>query len=247
MAEDEQLKMRFSELAERAERNACYTETKFLNQAEQSVLLSLRTAAPYMLTGGYEGAERRVAVFGSEDETGYPYEEDIACILIEPVNPRFADELTHRDYLGSVMALGITREMLGDIIVTEGGGYLFCLRTIAEHIMNSLSEIKHTTVKCALSAPPEECAAEPPHISFVVSSERLDAVIAAVYRISRESAKNLCEKGLVFVNSREAAKGGAQIPENAIVSVRGKGRFRFIGVSRETKKGRLRVEAAVWQ
>ena len=246
MAEDEQLKMRFAELAERSEKSGAYTETKFLNTAEQSVLQTLRLPVPFAFFGGFDGAERRIAVFGSEESAGYKYEPPIVCIRIAPANARFADELTHRDFLGSLMALGVTREMLGDIIVADNCGYLFCLETISEYVISSLTEVKHTTVRPSLCDAPPASANEGEERSLTVASERLDALVAAVYRLPREDAKALCEKGLVFVNSRLALKGGAEIPENAIVSVRGRGRFRYMGLDRTTKKGRLRVLVRVW-
>ncbi len=248
MAEDDygQLKKRFAELAERAERSLTYTQTRFLNMAEQSTLLGMRLPVPVTLFGGFPDAERRIAVFGSEEAAGYAFEPPIVCLCIRPAGAKFADELTHRDFLGSLMALGITREMLGDIVVNNNCGYLFCLDTAAEYVERNLAEVKHTAVRCEKAELPEGAVAVGEERSLVVASERLDAVIAAVYKLSREEAKTLCEKGLVFIDSRLALKAGAAIPENSTVSVRGRGRFRYTGMERETKKGKLRVLVSVF-
>ncbi|MCR5808272.1 MAG: hypothetical protein K6G56_01780 [Clostridiales bacterium] len=245
MAEDDrrQLIKRFEELAERAEKTGVPQETKFLNVAEQSDLLGAHIPGPYFLAGGYDGAERRVAVFGASEGEGY--EPSVVCIRIAPASKRFADELTHKDFLGSLMALGITREVLGDIIVTENEGYLFCLAPIAEHVIGNLGEVKRTSVRCSIAEPPESAGGGGEERSLTVASERLDAVIAAVWKLPREEAKALAEKGLVYVDSRLVTKAGSQIAEGAVVSVRGRGRFRFHGVERETKKGRLRVRVTV--
>ncbi len=246
MAEDDigRLKNRFFELSERAERTCTWQETRFLTMAEQSVLLSMRL--PAALFGGYEGAERRIAYFGSEEQTGYPYEPPISCIRIAPVNSRFADDLTHRDFLGALMALGIVREMLGDILIKDNCGYLFCLESIAPHIIENLTEVKRTCVRCELGEPPRDADMGGEVKSFVVPSERLDALICAVWKLPRGEAKALCERGLVYVDSRLCEKAGAALNENAVVSVRGRGRFRFLGLERETKKGRLRVNVEVY-
>lgn len=233
---DEQLKKRFQELYDRAERTGTVRSTKFLTVAEQSELLSLHL--PCVLDGGYYGAERRAAVFGGEAA-------DIVCLRISPVSRKFSDELGHRDFLGSLMALGINRDVLGDIIVRGNDGYLFCLGSIADYIIENLTEVKRTTVACSVAEPPENTDGGGEERSIVVASERLDAVISAVWKLPREEAKALCEKGLVFVNSRIVEKGGASIPEGAAVSVRGRGRFVYLGLERETKKGRLRVSVRV--
>lgn len=245
-ADDSKLIARFRELADRADRTGLYTNTKFLNAAEQSVLLRLRLPVKADLWGGYENAERRIAVFGSEETAGYEFTPPIECVLIRPANERFADELTHRDFLGSLMGLGVTRETLGDIIVDGNRGYVFCLDTVAGFICDSLREVRRTSVRCERAEPPKQSVNRVERRSCTVASERLDAIVSAVWKLSREEAKTLCEKELVFIDSRVSAKGGAQLNEGAVVSVRGYGRFRFLGIERETKKGRLRVTVEVF-
>jgi hypothetical protein len=123
----------------------------FLGLSEISELCAVRFSVPVTLWGGYEDAERCVVCFGDReyfnDNTDYP----IKCILIKPVNQKFADNLTHRDFLGSLMGLGIRREVLGDIIISENCGYLFCLDAIADYIIENLTQVRHTTVKCELT------------------------------------------------------------------------------------------------
>ena len=143
---DEQLRKRFTELFERAERTGVPQSTKFLTAAEQSELISTRL--PCALFGGYEGAERRVAVFGEG-------EPDVVCLRIAPVSRRFSDTLTHRDFLGSLMALGLSREVLGDIVVSDNEGYLFCLAGIADFISENLTEVKRTAVACTPGVLPD--------------------------------------------------------------------------------------------
>ena len=245
MAEDDtkQLIKRFSELAGRADRTGAPCESRFLSLAEQSVLNSLRLPVPFYTCGGYAEAERRIAVFGvDEDSAGESgYSAPITCVRIAPASARFADELTHRDFLGSLMALGITRDVLGDIIVTDNCGCLFCLDSIADYVIDNLCEVKRTTVCCAYSDPPASVSSEPEPVSLVVPSERLDTLISAVYRLPREDAKLTVEKGLVYIEGRLVLKGGASVPENSRVTVRGRGRFTYLGPERETKKGKLRV------
>ena len=249
MEEDiRQLQKRFEELAARADGRGRYTYTQFLTLAEQDVLQkqsrSLSTVFQWM--GGYEAAERRLACFGREEDMGYPPESPVQCVQIAPANKKFAGELGHRDFLGSLMGLGIKRQLLGDIHIVEGTGYLFCLEEIAPYICDNLVSVGRTTVRCALCEAPEQLS-QPPELSeIVVASERLDALIAAVWRLSRSDAQELLEKGMVYIDGRLVENAAHTLKEGDLISVRHQGRFRYEGMLRETKKGRLRVLVRVW-
>ncbi len=245
-AERQQLINRLSELAERADRQGFWTDTEFLTLAEQDILCALRLAAPFSLHAGYPDGERKVAAFGSEDMCGCPYISPVVCIKIAPASQKFADKLNHRDFLGALMGLGVRREVMGDILIADNVGYLFCLDSIASYIIDGLGEVKRTTVRCSLSEPPEFLLEPPPITSVVVASERLDAIISAVYLLSRNGGKELIQQGRVFINSRLTQNPSASLAPGALVSVRGKGRFAYEGIERETKKGRLRVRVRVY-
>ncbi len=249
MEEDvKQLQKRFSELAARSAGRGRYTYTRFLTLAEQDVLTRMerQLAAPLQWMGGYEGAERRIACFGREEDMGYPAPSPLVCLRIAPAGKKFAGDLGHRDFLGSLMGLGIERPLLGDIHISEGEGYLFCLEEIAPYIADNLTQVARVTVSCSLCAPPEKLS-EPPEISeVVVASERLDALIAAVWRMSRSEAQELLERGTVFIDGRLTESPSHTLKEGDLVSVRHRGRFRYEGMRRETKKGRLRVQVRVY-
>jgi len=245
-ADGRQLINRLTELAERAERHSFWVHTEFLTLAEQDILRTLRLPLPYTLHAGYPGGERRIAAFGSEALFGFPFEPPVASIKIAPSSQKFAEELTHRDYLGALMALGIRREVMGDILIFENTGYLFCLDSIAQYIVDTLGEVRRTSVCCALSPPPQAAMEPPPITTLAVASERLDALISAVYRLPRSGGRELVELGRVYVDGRLAQSPSLSPTPGAIVSVRGKGRFAYEGIERETRKGRLRVRLRVY-
>ena len=243
-----QLQKRFSELAARANGRGRYTYTSFLTLAEQDVLRKLegQLEAPFRWMGGYEAAERRLACFGREEDLGYPPCSPICCVKIAPASKKFAGDLGHRDFLGSLMGLGIERRLLGDIQMVEGEGFLFCLEEIAPYNCDNLIQVARATVRCAVCEAPERLS-EPPELSeVVVASQRLDALIAAVWRLSRGEAQELLEKGMVFIDGRMIESAAHNLKEGDVVSVRHRGRFRYEGTPRETKKGRLRVRVRVW-
>lgn len=246
MEDIRQIQNRFTELAERSEKQNIWTESDFLSMAEQDILLSMHYSVQVNLTGGYENAERRIAVFGSEEDIGYSYTSPIQCICIKPAIQKFADQLTHRDILGALMSLGFDRKATGDILITENIGYLFCLENIADYIIRNLTSVRHTTVRVSRCEPPETFSAPPKSISINVASERLDALIAAVYKLGRTAAKELITSERVYINSRLSSNAGVSVPENSIISVRGYGRFRYEGMLKTTRKGRLSVQVSVY-
>ena len=249
MEEDiRQLQKRFAELAARANGRGRYTYTQFLTLAEQDVLQTMarQLDAPFVWLGGYEAAERRLACFGREEDMGYPPESPICCLSIAPASKKFAGDLGHRDFLGSLMALGIKRQLLGDIQIVDGVGYLFCLEEISPYLCENLISVGHTTVRCESCDPPEQLSLPPEPTEVVVASERLDALIAAVWKLSRNQAQELLERGMVFIDGRLVESASHTLREGDVVSVRHQGRFRYEGTLRETKKGRLRVSVTVW-
>ena len=242
---EELLKNRLRELANRAGTRGVWVFSEFLTLAQQDLLSRLRLDCPYTLFGGLPSSERRIACFGSEELCGYVQDPPVTCLKIAPVRQQFADDLTHRDFLGSLMGLGVRREVLGDIEVVDNTGYLFCLDSMAGFLCDSLTAVRRTTVTCTPSSPPEKLSAPPPVTELVVASERLDAAVAAVFRLSRSQAQELIEKEQVFISGREA-RGSAPLTEGDTVSVRHHGRFLYEGVLRQTKKGRLRIRVRIY-
>jgi len=245
--EEKRLAGRFEELSSRSFNKGIWVYSDFLTTAQQAMLESMKLGA-VTFWGGYDGAERRIACFGSEDMCGYESCPECVWLAIEPVSKKFADELTHRDFFGSVMALGLKREVLGDIIVYDNCAYLYCMESVSGYIAENLTQVKHTTVVCReTEAPPVESVALPEAEEFVVASERLDAVISCVYNISRSVCKGIVEQGKVSVNSILAVNPSRMLEEHDTVSVRGKGRFIYEGIERETRKGKLRALIRVYR
>lgn len=238
---------RMAELAGRAFNNNYYTYTSFLGLAELNILETVRRADKDManvkvyLSGGADGCERAVAAFGDEETFGYAPEFPIKCLKVEPVMQKFADKLTHRDFLGSIMNLGVEREVIGDIIVRDNVGYVFCLESIAGYIQDNLTRIKHTSVLCTPTEEAPRVMSDAIGMDIQVPSGRIDACVAKVYKMSRGNAVSLIKGKKVYVNGILCESGSYQMAEDDMVSVRGYGRFKYLGVKKTTKKGNLNV------
>lgn len=228
---------RFNELYDRAYERKCKVFSDFLNMEEQSILKGMYL--PCKFFGGFEMSERVVAGFG-EDITDDDF--PVCCLLISPVSKKFADTLTHRDFLGTLMNLGIKREMLGDIVVENNCGYLFCLEQIKDYILKNLTKVKHTSANVSPAETlPEDFGSSFEEKELVVSSLRADVLVSAVYKLSRKETLKLFETDKIFVNSKKIQSSSYNIKENDIVSVRGLGRFIFDCELHKTKKDRLVV------
>ena len=245
--EGELIKKRLVELYERAERSSYYTYTDFLGLMEQSLLGEALGFAKYRAFGGAEGAERVVVRFGDEDDIGYDEPFPISILKISPKSQKFADKLSHRDFLGSLMNLGIERRCLGDIAIIDNGGYLFCLSDIADYISESLTRIKHTEVTVSkIDTIPSGELYKTERRTVQASGERLDAIIAKVFSLSRDDAQRLFAKRLVFLSGREVDSVSKAPKADEVVSVRGYGRFIYRGVQSLSKKGKLNIEVDVY-
>lgn len=248
--EIQQLKNRIRDLAEKSYSQNQYTFTGFLGLAEQDALWQVEREVSYAgitLYGGREQAERKMLRFGSEAELGYEQPFPISCIRIRPLSAKFADKLSHRDYLGALMNLGIERSTIGDILPGEGEAFLFCQDTIVAFICENLGQIKHTHVKCdmvdAANEVPEE---EPVKQVIQVASPRVDAVISKVYNKSRSDCLELFRAGKVYVNGRLCENNSKSLEQGDVVNARGYGKFRISGEPHATRKGRLAIETEVY-
>lgn len=242
MTEEELITHRFCELAETCYARGRYTFTDFLGLSEAD--LFYRAAAdfsyvPYTVFGGAEGCERVMVRFGDEESLGYaPEEFPIACLSVLPTAPKFAEPFSHRDCLGALMNLGIKRECLGDICQSDGGFLLFCDEKLADYLCESLTRVRHTAVRVARCAPPASVIARVESERIQVSSPRADAILARAYNLSRTESAELFPARRVFINGRACLDGSAALREGDLLTARGYGRLRYVGVEGLSRKGK---------
>lgn len=251
MTEDEVWEKRFRELAKKSYYSGCYTFTPFLSPDKLALFYRMDkelSYAGYALSGGVEGAERKVLRFGDVKTLGYEEEFPIVCLLAEPLAPKFAEELTHRDFLGALMNLGIERELIGDMVVREKTCCIFCLDRIAAYIAENVTRVRHTGVRVTvLDEAPETAKPLYQEEQVIVSSERIDALIAKLYHLSRSESAELFRAKKIFVGGRQCENAGYLCKDGDIVSVRGYGKFLVCGDFGITGKGRLRVTLKIYQ
>lgn len=193
----------------------------------------------YEIFGGYDGAERVfLGVFppySQHDNNDFP----VAAIEI---TWRFA-ALSHRDFLGALLALEIVRGKIGDIIVGDGKCTVFAEKTVASFIVQNLVKVGSAGVQCKAATGDIVREEHFKEIKGTVASQRLDCLVSALTGCSRASAAGLISGGLVSVNFETCFDNSSEISGGATVSIRGHGRFVIDGIGPQTRKGWLAFAA----
>lgn len=234
---------RLLEFSDQAYERGLPVFTDFLNLNELNIFYHTAAKYSYMkwnMSGGYENAERQIVAF-LPDAFSYEIEYPIACLKVEPLQQKFSDTLSHRDFLGAILNLGIDRGKIGDIVLKDNIGYVYCHASLSSFFMEELVKVKHTKVKSTLTENGFSALPQTQEVTGSVSSARIDSILALAFHTSRSSLTQLTLEGRVFVNGKEINSNSYFVKENDVISVRGYGKFVFDGVLSETKKGRLFV------
>lgn len=198
----------------------------------------------YVLPPYYEDMPDWIPAAG-EDPSHLLSDEDDRVVAVRIVGSGFR-VLSHRDYLGSLLGLGLERDALGDVAVqNDHEAVVFCRRKPADFLTVALEKVASDTVRCEAYTPDEAFTDGRRYkpISDTVASPRLDCVVAALTNLSREDAQNAVRGGLVEVDFEAEERVDRMLTPPATISVRGFGRFILRSFDGETKKGRLRLRA----
>ena len=238
--------------AEQAGNRNIPAATDFLSPAQQAQAGDLLRLAGfpetgYTALGGYEGAERRLLLFLPDWLEAEDAESQSPIRLLRAA---FREEyhLTHRDFLGSLMGMGIVREKIGDILVGPDSADLMVLDTVADFLLGSWESAGRARLTVSaiepenLHIPQVQCR----EARDTVSSLRLDAVASSGFRMARGKAAALIESGRVQVNWRECVKPDKLLSAGDTVSARGFGKFVLSEVGGVTKKGRTSIVLRVY-
>ena len=155
---------------------------------------------------------------------------------------KFSETLSHRDYLGAILNLGLERSKIGDIVVQDDFAILFVHQSLESFVQDELKRIRHTSVITEVEN--FQDFSYSPKIEEkkgTVSSLRLDSLLALAFSSSRTKLVAYIENGKVFVNGKLITSNGYQIKDSDIISVRGLGRFQYKGMVSQTKKSRYFV------
>ena len=222
---------------------ACFTEFMDPRQAAlfAGILSDIGAAEGLHMQafGGHPGAERQMLGFWQDymtpEEAGFP----ITPLRLR-YDTKFAEGLTHRDFLGSTLGTGITRALVGDIAVMPSQTILFVHKDIADYIIGALNKVKRLRVEAEV-CPAEELfvfQTDRARVRLTVASLRLDAVASVLFRLSRAQITDLIRGDKVLLNWA-AGKATAAVAAGDVITIRGTGRAKVVEIEGETKKERV--------
>jgi len=273
MNNDELLIARIEDKIDQAADKYMLTAGDFLDMHQRKIAedycKSRKLPVRYIFYGGYADAERCMPVFlpdyielpaggGTASVEGSSaagaagqIPEEIAELLsvVRVTAPKGGRVLTHRDYLGSLLALGLDREVTGDILVrgpdekTGGGADIIVETGVAEFIEMNYNKAGHTNLTVEILP---IGALDTGLVNIVkkrdtVASLRLDNIVSSAFAVSRSKAAEAIRRGIVSVNSVECLKVDRIIEEGDRVTLRGKGKIALAEVGGRSRKDRTIV------
>lgn len=231
---------RFTDSASFVKKTGIERYSLFLDPAQAAIAMQVAKQKGVLAQcfGGHADAERVIIRYcEAQDEAAYP----LVC-LYSRTDTRFAS-ISHRDVLGAMMALGLTRERFGDIILSDEGVYIFTLEDNAPFVAANL--VSAGRVKLSLDILDSLPVLPRPKgrtVKGTVASLRLDALIGEAFSVSRAKAQEMIRAGRVRLNFVETLHCDAPVEEGALLSLKGEGRARLIHVGGLTRKSRVGIE-----
>ncbi len=216
-------------------------EVGFLDPRQQALILSMQSAFTLRpsLWGGYADAERKMLFF-LPDYMDEPPEDALSVIRARHRDSRPPQ---HRDYLGSLLGLGVDRAGVGDILVEECGAQFIVRSSLSDFFATHYTAAGRVALSVsvlpisALEIP----ESEPKYKTASLSSLRADAIVAAAFSVSRTLASEAVRAGKVFVNNLPLTKADKQLSVGDKIRWQGKGRLVLEEIGGTSRKGRLFV------
>lgn len=246
MTDNELLLARIEDCISSCEDSYLVTSTNFLDIYQQSTVIEYlrrRSGVRFDFYGGFDDSERKTAVFFPDYAEGIDYikeNPDLSPIVALDIKKDSFSTLSHRDYLGAVMGLGIKREAVGDIIVTDKGCSMAVIRSVAGYIKENLTSVGRGSVSIEITDTFENSGTEAVFESkrCYVSSMRLDAVVSVAFSLSRSTAADKIKRGEVLMNGVVMSKPDIKVPFGAKLVIHGSGKVIVDEDAGITKKGR---------
>lgn len=212
--------------------------TEFYPPSVWSVLSNISTFKNVNITflGGFKESERKIIAFNHEEYYERPFK-----ILNIKCKSKF-NVLSHRDFLGAIMSLGIKREKFGDVMVDGNEAFVVVNKEISEYMMSNLKSISN--VPCSIEEINDDKLI--PQVKFqdlniISTSLRIDCLVSAITNLSRGNSEKIVKEGKVLVNYIEVNEKSKEININDVLTIRGYGKFKIYSIVGITSKGRIKL------
>ena len=234
---------RTKELAQRSLNKKIFVFTDFLNEREQQEIKNAFPQDFVTFLGGAEFSERKIARFGYAD---FAQCETPLCVLkLHPLGGKFSTAMHHRDVLGAIMSLGVVREKVGDVFCQDDC-FAVVHKSICKFLQQNLVQVGKNAVEVTESEVLSSCAPNLESRQISAQSNRVDALLSKIFALPREKACYLVETGNVAIDGTPCEKSARALKTGEKVSVRGFGKFVFVGEKGTSKKGKTYFEVQIY-
>ena len=219
--------------------------SKFLDLNDQEVAKRLEKDYLVNYFGGYSGAERVRAIINSSNPRVAEYN-----IVVYKIEYPKTLQITHRNILGTLMSLGIKRNLIGDIIINDDCAYFICAKEICDFIELEFNEINRQkiTIKKVSYQQLDNILLESKKIeTIIVPSLRLDVVVSNGFNEARSKVVDSINLKEVYINNKIITKPDYEVKLNDIISYRGHGRIKLVELGKVIKKNRLVIGIEVYK
>ena len=211
----------------------------------RSILIKHHIEQNISTFGGFEEAERIIIGFFPEyiepDNNFFPI-----SILEITYNEKYSRPLTHRDFLGAILGLGIDRTKVGDILIDNNKAICFLYNDIVDYVNINLEKVASTNVKTKVLKLQNYTIPTPKlqEKTIIISSIRIDSVLSSVFNMSRGKISDYIKGEKVFLNFAIETSSSKNVKENDIITLRGMGRIKILNVVGRTKKDKIILNIA---
>ena len=239
-SEEKILIRKINDLVNKSRKEFTVTYSHFLDPAQQALLSRIEEFYGLIsFEGGYEDAERRLCRIRTDE---YQPDDGAPIALLSVAVTDTSAEISHRDVLGSLMGLGIRRDMIGDIFAAGNTALFFCHQSVSEYVIINLTKIGRYKANVQSGSADMLPQPEMKKSTVNVSSMRLDSLCGEGFGMSRTKAQELIRRGLVSVNWQPCDNVSRELCKGDRLSARGYGKLKIGSVTGTSKKGRLFVE-----
>jgi len=230
------------------EERSMLTNTAFLDASDCAFAEREFAYSKHILYGGYEDAERRVMIFLPDYYNELP-EDDNPLTVLRCEAPKGAKKLTHRDFLGAILALGVDRSVVGDILIHECGADIIVLKSMAEFFLLNFTQVARSSINTKEVSIDELSVSKADIIekNDTVASLRLDNLVASAFNLSRAGAQEAINNGSVFVNGIQCIKPDRTAEAGDKLVLRGKGKSVLKEIGKVTRKDRIFIILEIYK
>jgi len=250
---DDEQKILFAKFIDKTvycQKNFTAAFTEFFNIFKvEEFLKEYQTDVCIKFFGGFDDAERVIAVFYPDFMEINKRDFPISAIKIS-YNTKYSRKLCHRDFLGSILGVGINRDKIGDIVVFDDYAVVFVKSEIADFIVFNVDRVGKTKVNLNIVNIDDYIICSKKQMyekRITAASIRVDAIISSAFNISRSKVSEIINAEKVFINWSKVLSGSKFVAENDVVTVRGKGRIKIEKIEGNTKRGRIIINCIYFQ